>query len=271
MVDSLKVEKKMKIIREPSIYIIGKQTINSEEIEKFMQDNEVSWKTDTEIGAEMLCEVSGRICYMSFGARQGRKTNKEYLINIIESQHGSVLEHAVWNFIICGVSRSFTHELVRHRAGWGYSQLSQRFVDESETDFIEPDLISEDSELHKIWIECLENILNDYKLILEKLTEKVDKKYQKLSQVMKKKLVRQTARSILPNATETKIFVTANARALRHFFELRGSMSADVEMRKVAVKMLRLMQKEAPNMFSDYKIVRADDGTEIVKTEHRKV
>lgn len=84
-------------------------------------------------------------------------------------------------------------------------------------------------------------------------------------------MVRQTARSILPNATETKIFVTANARGLRHFFELRGSMAADVEMRKVAVKMLRLMQKEAPNLFGDYKIVKADDGTEIVKTEHRKI
>ena len=261
----------MKIIREPLIYIVGKQIVNSAEIERFLKENNITWKTDTEIGAEMLSEVSGRICYMSFGARQGRKTNREYLRNIIESQHGSVLEHAVWNFIICGVSRSFTHELVRHRAGWGYSQLSQRFVDESETDFIEPDLIGEDKELDKIWLECIENILDNYKLILEKLIEKVDEKYPNLSQVMKKKLVRQTARSVLPNATETKIFVTANGRALRHFIELRGSMAADVEMRKVAVKMLRLMQNEAPNIFSDYKIVKTKDGTEIVKTEHRKV
>ncbi len=191
--------------------------------------------------------------------------------NIIESQHGSVLEHAVWNFIICGVSRSFTHELVRHRAGWGYSQLSQRFVDESETDFIEPDLIGDDEELHSIWLRCVENIIENYKLLIEKLTERVNEKFPDLGSVMKKKLVRQTARSILPNATETKIFVTANARALRHFIELRGSLSADREMRKVAVKMLRLMQEEAPNIFGDYTIIKAEDGTEIVKTEHRKV
>jgi len=261
----------MKIIKEPSIYIVGKQIVNSEDIKRFLRENNITWQTDTEIGAEMLCEISGRICYMSFGEKQGRKTNKEYLKNIIKSQHGSVLEHSVWNFIICGVSRSFTHELVRHRAGWGYSQLSQRFVDESETDFVEPDLISADEEMHEIWYKCIENIIENYKLILEKLKEKVSEKYPNLNQVMRKKLVRQTARSILPNATETKIFITANARALRHFIELRGSLTADVEMRKVAVKMLRLMQTEAPNIFNDYTILKAEDETEIVTTEYKKV
>jgi len=261
----------MKIIKEPSIYIIGKQIVNSEDIKRFLRENNITWQTDTEIGAEMLSEISGRICYMSFGEKQGRKTNREYLKNIIKSQHGSVLEHSVWNFIICGVSRSFTHELVRHRAGWGYSQLSQRFVDESETDFVEPDLIGTDEELHEIWYKCIENIIENYKLILEKLKEKVNEKYPNLNRVMRKKLVRQTARSVLPNATETKIFVTANARALRHFIELRGSLNADVEMRKVAVKMLRLMQTEAPNIFNDYTIIKAEDETEIVTTEYRKV
>jgi len=261
----------MKIIKEPSIYIVGKQIVNSEDIKRFLRENNITWQTDTEIGAEMLCEISGRICYMSFGEKQGRKTNKEYLKNIIKSQHGSVLEHSVWNFIICGVSRSFTHELVRHRAGWGYSQLSQRFVDESETDFVEPDLISADEEMHEIWYKCIENIIENYKLILEKLKEKVSEKYPNLNQVMRKKLVRQTARSILPNATETKIFITANARALRHFIELRGSLNADVEMRKVAVKMLRLMKTEAPNIFNDYTILKAEDETEIVTTEYKKV
>ncbi len=261
----------MKIIKEPTIYIVGSQIVNSDEINRFLDENDVSWKTDTEIGSEKLCEISGRICYMSFGKKQGRKTNKEYLENLLKSGHGSVLEHAVWNFIICGVSRSFTHELVRHRAGWGYSQLSQRFVDESETDFVEPDLISSDEELHNIWLECMEDIIEKYKFMLEKLNDKVNERYPDLSSTLKKKLVRQTARSILPNATETKIFVTANARALRHFIELRGYIAADVEIRKVAVKMLKLMQKEAPNIFGDYKIVKAEDGTEAVETDYRKV
>ena len=87
------------------------------------------------MGGEGLIEVSGRVCYMSFGSKRRRRTNKDYIGHILEVGHGSVLEHAAWNFIITGVSRSFTHELIRHRAGFGYSQLIQRYVDESSADF----------------------------------------------------------------------------------------------------------------------------------------
>jgi thymidylate synthase (FAD) len=111
----------MQIIREPRVYVVGRVAADSAEIERFLQEHGLTWSTDTEVGAETLCEVAGRLCYMSFG--QGRKTNAEYLANLIEMQHGSVLEHAAWNLLITGVSRSFTHELVRHRAGFGYTQL----------------------------------------------------------------------------------------------------------------------------------------------------
>ena len=92
-----------------------------------------------------LNEVAGRTCYMSFG--KGRKSNEEYLENILSSKHGSVLEHAVWNLLITGVSRALTHELVRHRAGFGYSQLSQRYVDESEARYVVPPLYQENEAL----------------------------------------------------------------------------------------------------------------------------
>ena len=88
---------------------------------------------------------------------------------------------------------------------------------------------------------------------------------------LRRKLARQAARSVLPNATETKIFVTGNARAIRHFVELRGSEHADVEIRKVAVAMLRIMQREAPSMFSDYELVPLADGSFATRTEHPKV
>ena len=107
----------MEIVREPSVYLVGRQTVDGAEIDRFLSDHECSWSTDTEVGAEKLSEMGGRVCYMSFG--KGRKTNREYLGNIIGVGHGSVLEHAVWNFVITGVSRTFTHELVRHRAGLG--------------------------------------------------------------------------------------------------------------------------------------------------------
>ena len=76
---------------------------------------------------------------------------------------------------------------------------------------------------------------------------------------------------MLPNATETKIFVTANARALRHFIEARANEHAEVEIRKVAVKVLRILQRESASIFGDYEIVTISDGTEVARTAHRKV
>lgn len=179
-----------------------------------------------------------------------------------------MLEHAVWNFAITGVSRSFTHELIRHRAGFGYSQLSQRFVDESTCDFVEPDCIAGDPELHAIWEESIRASHEAYRVLADKLAQKFgDVK----DRTLRRKLARQASRSVLPNATETKIFVTANARALRHFIEMRASEHAEPEIRKVAVQMLRLLMHEAPNVFGDYTFESLDDGTETASTEKRKV
>jgi len=118
----------MRILRDPEVYLVGRQESHEAEVERFLADHGVAWQTDTDVAAESLVEVAGRVCYMSF-ARPRPGGNHAYIKHILEVGHGSVLEHAVWNFLITGVSRSFTHELVRHRAGMGYSQLSQRYVD----------------------------------------------------------------------------------------------------------------------------------------------
>lgn len=256
----------MKIVREPRVYLVGRQTLNPTDITNFLNDHGATWESDAQSESERLAEAAGRICYMSFG--KGRKSNRDYLGNIIEMQHGSVLEHANWNFIFVGVSRSLTHELIRHRAGFGYSQLSQRYVDESDSDFIEPDVIANDPELHKVWLESINQARAAYDRIVAGL---VDKFGDMENATLRRKLARQAARSVLPNATETKIFVTANARGLRHFIELRGDEHADVEIRKLAVQVLRIMQKEAPAIFGDYSIRTLPDGTEATHTEHRKV
>ena len=256
----------MNIIREPKIYLVGRQTVDDAVIESFLADYGMQWQTDTEVGGERLAEAGGRLCYLSYG--KGRKTNAEYLDNIIASKHGSVLEHAVWNFIIAGVSRSFTHELIRHRAGWGYSQLSQRYVDESLADYVEPDIIAEDERLHLIWLRAIESSHQAYMELVEGLMDKLKDKERGSN---RRKMARQAARSVLPNATEAMIFVTVNARAIRHFLELRGGEGAEVEIRKVAVGMLRIMQKEAPNIFSGYEIVSLPDGTEITRSHFEKV
>ena len=254
------------VIREPKVYLVGRQFVDESALGAFLDEHGMAWETNAEAGAEVLAEAAGRLCYLSFG--KGRKDNREYLANIIESKHGSVLEHGVWNFIIAGVSRSFTHELVRHRAGFGYSQLSQRYVDESTADFVEPDVIAEDEALHALWLRAVEASHLAYVALVEGLTEK----YRDLpDRTQRRKLARQAARSVLPNATETMIFVTANGRALRHFIELRGSEWADVEIRKVALRLLAIMQREAPSMFADYGVVTLPDGTPVVRTEHEKV
>jgi thymidylate synthase (FAD) len=257
--------KALNIVREPRVYLVGRQTVDQEVVSQFLTDHEATWQTDTEVGAEALAEIAGRVCYMSYG--KGRKTNREFLQHIVEVGHGSVLEHGVWSFLITGVSRSFTHELVRHRH-FSYSQLSQRYVNESESDFIEPDAIAEDPELHAIWTKAAEATREAYDLLVEGL----QKHYAAIPEAtLRRKLARQAARSILPNATETKIFVTGNARALRHFIELRGSEHAEVEIRKVAVRMLEIMREEAPNLFADYEIRTLPDGTRVTFTEHPKV
>lgn len=257
--------RELKIVREPKVYLVGRQVVADEEITRFLADEELTWQTDTEVGAEKLAEIAGRVCYMSYG--KGRKTNAEFVGHIIDVGHGSVLEHGVWSFLFTGVSRSFTHELIRHRH-FSYSQLSQRYVDESDSDYIEPDVIASDPALHATWCEAVNAARAGYDRLVAgleaKFTDVADK-------TLRRKMARQAARSVLPNATETKIFVTANARALRHFIELRGSEHAEVEIRKVAVQVLRIMQQEAPNMFSDYTLVPLPDGTLATHTDHVKV
>ena len=258
-------QRELEIVREPRVYVVGRQVVSDDAIAQFLQDEERSWQTDTEVGAEKLAELAGRVCYMSYG--RGRRTNADFLSHIVEVGHGSVLEHGVWSFLITGVSRSFTHELVRHRH-FSYSQLSQRYVDESDSAFVEPDVIATDPELHAAWTEAV----NAARLGYDRLVAGLEARFTDIEdRTLRRKMARQAARSVLPNATETKIFFTGNARALRHFIELRGSEHADAEIRKVAVAILRLMQVEAPNMFADYTLVPLPDGTLTTRTEHVKV
>lgn len=257
----------MKIIREPKVYIVGRQTVDDAEINRFLEDHGVTWESDSAVASEVLTETAGRLCYMSFAApRPGG--NYAYLGHIKESKHGSVIEHAVWNLLITGISRSLTHELVRHRAGMSYSQLSQRYVDESVAEYVEPDVIAEDPELHQLWVETIQKTHESYVQLSEKLLSKFASESDKTA---RRKNARQAARSVLPNSTETKIFVTANARALRHFFEQRGSRHADPEIRKLANEILRVMLVESYSLFGDYQSTQLPDGTFEITTRLPKV
>lgn len=268
----------IRILTEPTVYVLGRQSINDTGLERFLADHGVAWESDSEVAAEVLTETAGRVCYMSF-LRPRPGGNSAYLTHIKEVGHGSVLEHAVWNILITGVSRSLTHELVRHRAGFGYSQLSQRYVDESVAEYVEPDVIARDPELHAIWLDAVAHAHSAYVALAERLNSKLADPQTAAAAMLppdadrttRRKSARQAARSVLPNATETKIFITANARALRHFLESRGSAFAEPEIRKLANVLLDVLQIESPNLFGDYQKVPLPDGTFDLQTPYKKV
>src|SRR5436190_15918234 len=166
------VDTGIRVITEPSVYVLGRQSVDNAELDRFLADHGVSWQTDSEVAGEVLTETAGRVCYMSF-AKPRPGGNAAYLTHIKEVGHGSVLEHAVWNLLITGVSRSLTHELVRHRAGFGYSQLSQRYVDESVAEYVEPDIIANDPELHALWLDAVGHAHAAYVNLAAKVTEKM--------------------------------------------------------------------------------------------------
>jgi len=257
----------IRVLHAPTIHIVGRQVCNHEEIDSFLGEHGVSWQSDTTVAGEYLSEVAGRVCYMSF-AKPRPGGNQAYLGHILEVGHGSVLEHATWNFLITGVSRSLTHELIRHRAGFGYSQLSQRYVDESVAEYVEPAIIAADPNLHEIWLETVESAHRGYCKLVEGLNAKL---VDEPDRTLRRKRARQAARSVLPNATETKVFMTANARAIRHFIEMRGSRHAEDEIRQLAIALLQRMQKEAPNLFGDYELIPLPDGSFEATTQFRKV
>jgi thymidylate synthase (FAD) len=226
----------------------------------------VHWLGESTDG-EKLAEFAGRLCYMSQKNPASRAT-REYLENIKKQGHGSVLEHANYSVLIEGVSRSLTHELVRHRAGFAYSQLSQRYVDESDANFVVPPAIVGDETLEKEWSAQIEEAQRSYVRLVEHLMERYGWVADK---VHRRKMAREAARGVLPNSTETKIVVTANARAWRTMLELRSSEGAELEIRRCAVAIIKMLSKESPAFFSDFEIYQADDRREAARIVYHKV
>jgi thymidylate synthase (FAD) len=226
----------------------------------------VSWLGDSTDG-ERLAEFAGRLCYMS-QANPAKRATRDYLENIKRQGHGSVLEHASYSVLLEGVSRSLTHELVRHRAGFAYSQLSQRYVDESAASFVVPPAVIGDQALEAAWRAQVEAAQRSYIELVEQLMTRYGWVADK---VHRRKMAREAARAVLPNSTETKIVATANARAWRTMLELRASEGAEQEIRRAAVAVLRLLHAAAPGFFSDFEVYQADDRREAARIAYHKV
>jgi thymidylate synthase (FAD) len=227
----------------------------------FEPPDDIAWDTDADGGQE-LAEFAGRACYESWHKpNPATATNAGYLRHILEVGHLSVLEHANVTMYLRGVSRSLTHELIRHRH-LSYSQLSQRYAPSGEADIVEPDVIAADAQLHAAFVEATEASLAAYRTLLAGL----EQRFEAGPATLRRKQARQAARAVLPNATETRIVVTGNYRAWRHFIAMRASEHADVEIRALAIECLRELQRIAPNAFDDFEITALPDGTAVASS-----
>jgi thymidylate synthase (FAD) len=243
---------------------------------------------------DLIPMMAGKTCYLSFEKGKGRNNAREHLGNLIRSGHGSVLEHTNVGFIIL-TSRDISHELVRHRAGFAYSQLSQRYVDkvqflippelhsyivkhttvnmfEFEADMpdgsIEHFFTPENSPLVEFIQNC-ERSAKKYKEIADKLqSDLIDNSLSKTDQ---RKVVNQTARSILPNATVTYMFMTGNLRAWRGMLEARCSKHAATGIRHLCNQIYDCLKGIAPACMQDYSKLTLPDGSFELLTDNKKI
>ena len=268
-------------LRRPGVVVLAKPQTNVAGLAGFLEgfDPELRFPEYLEDPTELpdssqLCKTAGQVCYGSFGPRRTTNENAAaYFERLTSAGHGSVLEHATFNFLLYGISRSVTHELVRHRAGTAFSQISQRYVSGTVLRFVERPEYQGDEELHKDFEERADRAAAEYEAMAELLLERQEGGASMLTADFKtdaRKKVQQTARSLLPNETEAPMVFTGNVRALRHIIEMRAEAHAESEIRNLAVRLFLCLRTVDPILFGDYEIGKLSDGTYTVSTEYRK-
>ena len=272
----MEVIHRMDVVSRPRVYLVSRPSVDWEQVAAFLEDEGVPPVPESiragEDESAAVIEISARLCYMSYG--RGRRDIEAFVNNLLASKDGSVFEHVNYGFVFTGVSRSLTHELVRHRAGFAYSQRSQRYVDESDGAFVVPPAIAAEGGGGEEALRVFTEAVNDAAASYDRLADALDEAFPREmfdSVRDRRKAIRQAARSVLPNATETKIFVTANVRAWRHFIEMRAAATADWEIRSLALIVLEILQGEAPLLFGDFSVQELPDGTRTATPVHSKI
>lgn len=284
-------------ITEPIVRLIGRPKIDWYQLQQYIGDigaSDQAWQQitsdhpdpfehDPTGEGQTLTEVAGRLCYRSWepglnpNVTKIRTDKAEYFENILCSGHGSVLEHAQYNFIFQNVSRVFTHEIVRHRVGTAISQESLRFVRltdlpfwipawaQADRDFMRSaEALIEAMEGFQLWmaqhfkldacVECehpAEHPIHEG-VKSEVKWDDINKHPFKGMPFEKKKAITSFMRRFAPDGLTTSMLWSANLRTLRHVIEMRTSMAAEEEMRIVVPQIARIMQQEAPLLFKDY-------------------
>lgn len=220
-----------------------------------------------------LCKFAGQTCYLSFGEKRTRNSPEEvkrYFDNIKSSGHGSVMEHAYYSMVVWGVDRAFSHELVRHRAGWAYSQLSQRYVDGKTLRFVERPEYQDDAGLHASFEGWIDDAASEYNTRAQMLMRKMRDQLEKMPPTDRRKAVNSAARNCLPNETETAVVLTGNVRAWRHVLEMRASQHADLPISQVMTRAYEILKAASPVLFDDYEVETQNNRMSLT-TPHRKV
>lgn len=269
-------------LREPGVHLIARPQTDLSSLRVFLEGYGPELRfaeypddpTALPPGSQ-LAKAAGQLCYMSFGPKRTLNAQADrYFQNIKSSGHGSVLEHAAFSLLCYGISRSVTHEVVRHRAGFGFSQVSQRYVSGRVLRFVERPEYAADPELHALFEERIDRAALDYECLATALLRRQKEGSEILSaeaQTDLRKKVQQAARSLLPNETEAPIVITGNGRSWRHFLEMRANEHAEVEIRALAMRVYYVLVDADPLLFGDYRVRTLSDGTHVVETEYRKV
>ena len=257
---------------QPGVELISRPQLDWEALGRYLKhaggetwmDLRKTTDDDAINSGQLLIEAAGRACYRSWdvglnpNVTRIRKDQATYFTNLLRSGHGSVLEHANYSFVIYDVSRVFTHELVRHRAGSAFSQESMRFVRLDEIPF----RIPESMESLRPQIVSILETLEDFQITAAEhfgLDEEGKNFHEK-------KEITSALRRLAPEGVSTVIFWTANVRTLRHTIAARTDPGAEEELRTVFNTIGNLMVQEAPLLFGDFTVV---DGA--WTTEYKKV
>jgi thymidylate synthase (FAD) len=275
----------------PSVHFIGMTEPRMDAIRQYLKNEfKLDWTPEliASLGGEssILAAIAGKRCYRSFVAGLNPNVTKtrteidDYFENIFQSGHGSVLEHINFTFAFEGVSRVFTHELVRHRVGVAISQESLRYVrlgkldpipmrlrpsldqDESETRDPETGEYSKESQTLSIMEEAVAAI----EIAYQKLLDLWD--VEKMTNFAQKKVMTSMMRDILPQGMATGMIWTVNARALRNIFDQRLSPFAEEEIRHAMVAVLQFVKDACPALFADYTITFDDKGVPQVVSDY---
>jgi thymidylate synthase (FAD) len=230
---------------------------------EFTPPADIPWATDAD-GGQALVEFAGRACYEAWDKpNPATATNRGYVQHVLQVGHLALLEHSTVTVYLTGLSRAVAAELVRHRH-LSVSQLSPRHVPEPAA-VVEPAAVAGDPVLHERFLAAADAALAAYAELLEGLE---DRFADVPNAPLRRKQARQAARAVLPGALETHLVATGNYRAWRHFVGMRGSESADPEIRAVALACLHELQQVAGHVFDDFRISTLADGTEVAASPY---